>query len=197
MRPSVFIIFSKASLLNWLARSKSLLFFVFLAGSLLNPFAVFSQDLLVKQEQIKAVYLYNFLHFVFLPEPSVGQQITIGVVGESPVRAALEELQKSLEGTGKTAFVIKHYERYSAATKFAAHRILFVSASEEEHFESITASLAGQPVLTVAESESFLEKGGMIALREVAGKVRYQINGKATKKAGLRLHSQLLKSSLK
>ena len=51
-------------------------------------------------------------------------------------------------------------------------------------------------MLTVGETEKFLEAGGMINFVTQGNKIRFQINEAATKKAGLKVSSKLLNLAL-
>ncbi len=172
-----------------------------LAGTILPTTPALAKPPIVKQEQIKAVYLYNFLHFVTWPKdpklPSNGKPMIIGIIGNSPVKESLEELRDTVSGTKKTTITLKQFENFSPETDFSGCHILFVSDSEKNSFSDIIAKLANKPILTVGNSKTFLRKGGMVLLTEYKGKIRYQINRKNAEKAGLRINSQLLKSSLK
>jgi hypothetical protein len=52
--------------------------------------------------------------------------------------------------------------------------------------------LAGSPVLTVADFESFARRGGMIELIKEGNKIRFAINVDAAKRHGFRISSKLL-----
>jgi len=71
-------------------------------------------------------------------------------------------------------------------------QILFVSSSEKKNFPEIIRHLQGMPVLTVAETDGFLEAGGMINFVEQDGKIRFQISDTAAKAAHLKISSKLL-----
>lgn len=154
----------------------------------------------VREEQVKAVYLYNFLHFISWPEllntPRKGEPTPIAVLGDSPIHDALDELAKALDPLTKTTITVKHYSDLSKIPNPLECDILFIGASESDHLTEIINTLGDQPILTVSDSSTFLEKGGMILLVEQDGKIRYQINRSALEKAHLRANSQLLKSSL-
>ena len=51
-------------------------------------------------------------------------------------------------------------------------------------------------LLTVGESPGFIERGGIINLVEVDGHIRFQINQKAARQAGLIVSSRLLTLAL-
>lgn len=53
--------------------------------------------------------------------------------------------------------------------------------------------LGGRPVLTVGEDPSFLEHGGIIRLRVVRQRIRFDIARRTAERVGLRLSSNLLR----
>ena len=154
----------------------------------------------VEQEQLKAVYLYNFLQFVTWPTdskaPDLSKTVTIGVVGDSPMNQALEDLASNLKKTAKSSIRIVHYGKYEDGMDLKACKVLFVSASEKHCSKKIIESLNDAPVLTVGDTDAFLSAGGMITMFERQERIRYHVNRKAAAAADLRLSSQLLKTAV-
>jgi len=154
----------------------------------------------IEQDQIKAAYLYNFLHVVSWPGsinlPAPPPEQVIGVIGSSPLHAVLDELAEIARKGKKAAVNVVHFSSYREGMDLMGCNILFVSDSERENFQKITATLNHAPILTVAESEDFLAAGGMIALVKQQNRVRYRINRHAASEAGLRLSSQLLQAAI-
>lgn len=150
----------------------------------------------IRDDQLKAVYLYNFLHFISWPVackvPFNETPITIGVIGSSPVGLALDDLAKSISESKKRPMNVIHHNTGDDITNC---QILFVSTKEAHRFQDILPSIKA-PVLTVADTEDFLNNGGMITMLTIQDKVRYNINRSAAKAAGLRLNSQLLNTAL-
>ncbi|MGH7821749.1 MAG: YfiR family protein, partial [Candidatus Binatia bacterium] len=70
---------------------------------------------------------------------------------------------------------------------------LFVSASEDRWVPEILSELESDSVLTVGDREGFADRGGMINFRLSENRIRLDINVEATRRAGLRVSSQLLK----
>ena len=162
----------------------SLLIFLFLCAPVL------AQDAL-SEYQVKAAYLFNFLKFVEWPNESFADPlapIEIGVVGEDPFGNALPQVV-----TGKTVqgrdLVIRIYR---IGEDFRGAHILFISASERKRLPMILSSLRGSSVLTVADTEGFLDAGGMIQFLNENGRVRFAINVDATGRAKLKMSSKLL-----
>lgn len=185
---------------GWL---RALLPWALLCSALLTPL-VAGAGALVKEElreyELKAVYLYNFLHFVYWPAAAGGSgsaPVGIGVVGESPFGSALAELQEQVRASGRGELVVREYGPYRPGLELQANSLLFVCASEQEHLPAILARLAGSPVLTVADLPGFLAAGGMIALvTGENGKVGWRINRSAVQRAGLTVSAKLLQMAL-
>jgi hypothetical protein len=68
---------------------------------------------------------------------------------------------------------------------------LFASARSEIAAAALKA-VAGRPVLTVGESDHFLDAGGIIALKVVDRRVRFEVDATNAQKAGLRISAHLL-----
>lgn len=71
-------------------------------------------------------------------------------------------------------------------------QILFISASEKNRFPRILKDLRGTNILTVSETDQFIQAGGMINFVIENDEVHFQINDDAAKKAGLKISSKLL-----
>jgi hypothetical protein len=71
-------------------------------------------------------------------------------------------------------------------------RLLFVSGGENRRLEEVLAAVKNLPMLTVGESDDFLERGGMISLVIRDKAVRLEINLAAAEAAGLKVSSRLL-----
>lgn len=153
-----------------------------------------------REYQLKAVYLYNFLNFVYWPkekcDPPGVEPREIAVIGNSPFGEALQALQAKLNKAGTPLSVI-YLGSYKEGMDLSGCRLLFVSDSEKENFAKIVASVAGEPVLTVADSEEFVEAGGMITLISRQNKVRWAINRTYAREAGLRMKAKLLDIAVK
>jgi len=54
-------------------------------------------------------------------------------------------------------------------------------------------ALKGSPILTIGESDGFLESGGIINFLMEDEKVRFEINNTAAKQARLKIRSKLLR----
>jgi len=141
--------------------------------------------------QIKAAYLYKFTRFVEWPEealPDTLSTITIGVLGEGDMYAALESIVKGKQVKGRR-LGIKHFGK---AEDLVFCHVLFIGRSEKIRLREILEILKGQSTLTVGEEERFARSGGMINFIIVENRVRLEINVRAAEEGDLKISSRLL-----
>lgn len=141
---------------------------------------------------LKAVFLYNFCRFIDWPKSafdSANQPIVIGIIGEDPFGSLLKEAVLGEKSRGR-AIQIEHYNKPDAIGRC---HLLFVSHSESNRTEKILAAVNGKSVVTVGETDAFLDHGGMIALTADKNRVRLHINPSLLKAASLDVSSKLLR----
>ncbi|MFH1075880.1 MAG: YfiR family protein [Pseudomonadota bacterium] len=144
-----------------------------------------------REYQIKGGFLYKFIFFTEWPQTLPGDTITIGILGENP----FGDLFKSVEDKpvqGKK-LVIRHFPENTSVELFRECQILFISSSQEEQLPDIIESLKQYPVVTVGESERFVELGGMIRFVTKQDQVRFEINEGAATRVGVTFRSKLLR----
>lgn len=166
---------------------------------LLALWVVFSGGLVASAEspaptmhQVQAAFLFNFAKFVTWPDDAFQRSensLIIGVLGEDPFGAVLEETIRDKTVMGKK-LAVKRFVRIQDAVN---SHILFLSSSEESHLPHILKVLEKNTVLTVSDMEQFAERGGMVAFTVEDQKVRFNVNVGAVERAGLKMGSQLLK----
>jgi hypothetical protein len=142
--------------------------------------------------QIKAAFIYNFARFVEWPAQAfadTNSPMIIGVLGENVFGDSLEQ---AINGKAIKGHPLQ-FKAFNSAEEATRCQVLFISTSEKNHLSKILARLQGTSVLTVSETDNFINDGGMINLVIVNDKVRFQINNDAAKKAGVIISSKLLR----
>jgi hypothetical protein len=150
-----------------------------------------AQDTQPTEYQIKAAFLFNFAKFVEWPAEAfatTNSPLVIGVLGQNVFGDNLERTISN-KTINNRPLLCKEFRSVTEATNC---QILFISASEAARFPKIVDALHGTSVLTVSESDQFIEAGGMINFVIEANKIRFQINAEAAKKSGLSISSKLL-----
>jgi hypothetical protein len=145
-----------------------------------------------EENKVKAAIIFNLARFVDWPRsafPEAASPLVLGVLPQEPLAEALENL------TGKTVqhrkVLVKKSGKIDDLKKC---QIVFISNTEKPAALTILPALQGSPVLTVTDGyEDFTYLGGIINLVSADGKIRFQINLRAARQAGLSLSSQLIK----
>ena len=144
----------------------------------------------VAEYQLKAVFLFNFAHFVEWPPGALtadGTPFVIGVLGKDPFGSSLDEVVRGEAVSGHPLAV----ERYADATRMRNCQILFIPAAELAHLPEILESLKGRSVLTVTEGPA--PRGVVIALLKEESRIRLRIDLAAAKANNLTISSKLLR----
>lgn len=169
-----------------------------------------------REYQIKAAFLYKFFGFIDWPQEIAdsNEPVTIGVLGTSPFGKALERYNGKVIGKGK--ITIRRFkglaalrgEAEDAAEKDAPlqHpelaalrkcRILFICRSEREELKNILEWVRECPVLTVGDTEGFVESGIIMNFVIREKKVRFEVNLVSAQKARLKIRAKLLRLAAK
>ncbi len=159
-----------------------------------SPCRAYAQPRQAEEFAVKAAYLYNFAKFTEWPPevfPTDGSPVFICVMGEDPFGQSLNAIRGKTIGTRKVA--VRNIANIDAAS--ACH-ILFISASEREHLDSIFEKARKTHLLTVSDVEHFDRSGGMVSLVKEGDRIRFAINADAAQQAGIKLSSQLLKLAI-
>ena len=90
---------------------------------------------------------------------------------------------------GKTVVVVPGVQHAT----YSSCQMLYISKSESDEMRSILAAADGKPVLTVSDLPKFVHAGGMIGLKILDNRVRFDVNARIAKKVGLQLSAQLLR----
>jgi hypothetical protein len=144
------------------------------------------------EAQVKAAFIYNFVRFVEWPAqsfPSSDTPVTIGVVGSEQIADAIEQITKGKALDGRKLVV----KRLSGSDSLDGCHILFIGASQKGRMSAILDKLRDSSVLTIGETDGFVQSGGIIGFVIENSKVAFHINAGAAKKKHLRISSQLLR----
>jgi hypothetical protein len=138
----------------------------------------------------KALFVYNIPNYVVWPGSVKAPKFLIGIVGESPLNAAIASHIYGKKINSLPAIV----EPYIPAPgKF--YHVVLVAKSKEKEFHKIKKDLQNQPVLLMTENP-YLEKAGAHICFYVDGdKVKFTVNKTAIEKSGMDVGDMLLKFS--
>lgn len=155
-------------------------------GQAANPRPARAEDVST-EVKITAALVYNFCKFVSWPE-TADERLILGVAGDTGLLAGFGGLEGKAVGRQSLAVIAT-----PDTASMAGIGLVYLPADKTPPIEEALARLRGLPVLTISDSEDFCDRGGMIQLNTVRGKVRFTINETAARQAGLGISSQLLK----
>jgi hypothetical protein len=144
----------------------------------------------VSEYQLKAVFLFNFAHFVEWPPSALAEEnapFVIGVLGKDPFGGSLEEVVRG-ETVSRHPLAI---ERYPDVARLGNCQILFIPAAELVHLREILDALKDRSVLTVTEGPA--PRGVVIALLHEDNHIRLRIDLAAARANNLTISSKLLR----
>jgi hypothetical protein len=173
-----------------------------------------------REYKVKAAFLLNFIKFIDgdrLNPPDAKDQahadpnrpIYIGILGKLPPAEGFAQLagkevknrpivirkfkgfDELKDADGKTP------ERHPDVEAIRKCHVLFVCPSEKPFLPGLLWSLRKDSILTVGDTQGFLESGTAINFLIEDNKVRFEINLAAARRAKLQIHSSLLRLALR
>jgi len=143
------------------------------------------------ESQAKAAFVLNFARYVEWPErafPARETPLSICLLGRDPVGNAL----LALEGRQVQNRVVT-VRRLANADEARTCHVLFLAESEERRLVHALRGLIGLPVLTVGDTDGFIDNGGAIGLVQGEGRLQFEVNRHVLDQAQLKASSNLLK----
>jgi len=140
--------------------------------------------------QVRAAFLYNFAQFIEWPSQAFASSdtpFTICVTGDSFDGALNKTVDGEMIGGRRIAV-----RRMDTSDNVRGCHLVYVGRLEAHRSTDVINAAGDMPVLTVGDSENFIDAGGMIRFTEAGPRIRFEINPDAAEKASLRVSSRLL-----
>lgn len=141
------------------------------------------------EQRVKAAFLYNVAKFVDWPADPDGR-LDVCLYGDTQFAELVAGELGDKRVAGRPVAV------HALATLPAGRdcQMLYhgVYADGARAAAGLRA-LAGQPVLTIGEASDFLRQGGIMRLKRVEGKLRFEVKLAAVENSGLAISSKLLR----
>ena len=146
------------------------------------------------ESDLKAAFLYHLAQFVDWPPEAFStaeDPIVIGILGADPFGKALQEIVQDEAIKNRKLSL----QRYQNTDEIKTCHVLFISQSEEGRLDQIFTALKGRSILTVGDTESFAQRGGVVRFITEKNKIRLRINVDAAKAVKLTISSKLLRAA--
>jgi hypothetical protein len=144
------------------------------------------------ENQVQAVFLFNFSRFVEWPPQTFAapsDPFVIGIVGTDPFGSRLDEAVHNEQINGHALTV----RRYRNISELDNCQILFIDRSEIARLGQILTALDHHSTLTVSQADGAAQHGVMIQFATENNRIRLRINVDSARAAGLTISSKLLR----
>jgi hypothetical protein len=160
---------------------------LWLSGLVIPAFAAQSPD---AAHNVKAAMLFNFAKFVDWPPrafPQTADPLTICLANPA-FGAAVDKVIQGESLNGRRLAV----RLTGSGESFRGCHIVYLDEAHVRQYSEL-AAIGKEPILTVGETEEFINKGGMIRFIERGHRVQFQVNTTAVELASLKVSSRLLR----
>lgn len=142
------------------------------------------------EDDIKAVYIYNFIRFTEWPgqKSANAREYSLTIMDNLQLLRIFrsEEFRKAAGDLTLTA------QACDTPLCIGNSDALFIDKSMKEGLAKVLLFAEGKPLLTISDIPGFAEQGGMIELRREENRVVFRINIESVRKSGLYISAQLL-----
>lgn len=143
----------------------------------------------IREYDLKAVFIYNFTKYFEWQGLNGEEFFEIDILGESEIVEPLKEISEKKLVYGKK-IIIKNIRSPEEIEK---PQIIFISKFSNFDISRVLKKLENFKVLTVGEEEGLCLKGIAVNFVIREGNLKFEINEKALKEAGIKPSSQILK----
>ncbi len=167
--------------------------FLFLPTSALSAQASVT---LAASHDVKAAFIYNFTKFVTWPSSAFAndsEPLRICIIDDGTVSNALLSIAK-IDSKERKIEVTK-YRDISDVGK--CHLIFIEHSTDISLTKKILKATQNKQILTIGDSESFIELGGTIKLFRSYNNLNFEINAATATQSGLVISSKVLSLSKK
>jgi hypothetical protein len=143
------------------------------------------------EDEIKAAFLYNFTKYVDWPTfafRSAADPFRLCVIADDEFVHTIRLLIQGEQAGGRSLQLLS-----PGPSEVPLCQILFIGAPESARARAVLAAARDRPILTVGESPGFLDQGGIILFVVERSRVRFDVDLRAARHAGLTVSSKLLR----
>ncbi len=149
----------------------------------------------MEEYAVKAAFVLNFARYTQWPAESFvspAEPFKLCVLGNKNLESAFQALNGKKIGSRTL-----HVRFITKAKEADKCNILFISEDTDPAvlLETLEA-VKGKPVLTIGETKTFINKGGVINLFNRKERLYFEINGTTARQQQLKLSSRLLKLAI-
>ena len=157
---------------------------------LMTGFSAMSQSE-AEEDNLKAAFIYKFTKYIEWNAASGEKEFVIGVIGDSPIYDALEQIA----ATNRVNDMRISVRRFNNADEISFCHILFIARHNTISLRSILTQIS-KGTLTISEQDGFAKQGTALNFVVTGSSLKFEANMKSINSAGLKISSQLLKLAI-
>jgi hypothetical protein len=137
---------------------------------------------------LKTAFVFNFARYTTWPPPSPDGPFNLCILGQDDFGTAAQYLdgQHLRERNIDVRF-------HQVGDDLGGCQLVYVTQPLANQLDSLLPRLHAERMLTVSDIPDFAARGGILGLKIVDNRIRFEANPLAAKRAGLRLSAQLLR----
>jgi hypothetical protein len=155
-----------------------------------TPISVHAQSN-TAEYQLKAAFIFHFAQLVDWPPDALGpsnRALTLCIADENALPGLLESMVQGKQIASHPLQVRHLLEKDNP--RFCD--LLFIVRQDKKRTAAPLKAVNNAPILTVGESDEFLQQGGIIGFCYQENKIRFDINLPAARRANIKVSSRLL-----
>lgn len=169
-------------------RSIKRVFILFFCSFLLISTLVGQSISGAKAENIMAAYIFNFTKFLEWSQ-NYDDSFYVSVLGDDKIIEPLIHLAKKERVNGKVIVV----DKLDDISKLSKSNILFIPQFHDDDIKTIIKKAAAKKILTIGSGENLAKRGICINFLQDKDKIKFEINIKSLRDAGIIPNTRLLK----
>lgn len=147
-----------------------------------------------EEYEIKAAFLYNLGNYLKFPtsvlsESDPDQNFFICILGRDPFQQNIDSAAEDEKIQGHPVKI----KRLQRIQEVDGCHLLFISDSERSRLKMLFQTLARRPILTVGDTDDFIEQGGMLKFYNDNNKIRLALDLEKVRAVDIKPSANLLK----
>lgn len=140
--------------------------------------------------QSKAARLARFAQVTNWPANKLPREspLVIGVFGNDLVCDYLREALGGRRLRGREVIV----KRGLAVQEVLSCHVIFIGSREQDVYRDVLRKAIGEPILTIGESDTFLDRGGIITMAMINGSAQFTFDSSNLKRSRLEIDPETL-----
>lgn len=137
---------------------------------------------------LKTAFVFNFARYTTWPPPSPDGPFFLCILGDDGFGTAARYLDG--ETLNRRNIDVSFH---AVGDDLSGCQLVYVARSLEDKLGAVLPPLHAHRILTVSDIPDFAKRGGILGLKIVDNRIRFEANPTVARQAGLRLSAQLLR----